>query len=292
MKSELTESQKFQDFETEKSSFVHRHFSNQNSYFGNEDTYLGQRWAITPDMVFISTTCVTQNITTLDNDYNSISIQVLDREIRKPPQCLQEFPNGTEVHLYSFDNTLVVLKCSLSSIGLDNYTVSIWNVKTLEFVMDIDFINEVKSSDSDNRDYLKSEISDVAIEENMIALHVYGSGLLGTMLPLQNVTLFFTLDTRIPLKENISFLLKVKEPITEEGFTDCGFIYMNKKIFTRLGESETDTVLQCFQMDSIKINHPAHFYKKLTNYEEDKLDVSIKLEPGNSYKVAMFYSSL
>ena len=65
-------------------------------------------------------------------------ILAFDRgNVRGEPELLTSFQDMTEVHLYSHQNTLVVLErravenMLTSVITIDNFKLSLWNCKTL-----------------------------------------------------------------------------------------------------------------------------------------------------------------
>ena len=76
--------------------------------------------------------------TTLEEDGQNTDILAFNRgNVRAEPELLTSFQDMTEVHLYSHQNTLVVLErravenMLTSIITIDNFKLSLWNSKTL-----------------------------------------------------------------------------------------------------------------------------------------------------------------
>ena len=86
------------------------------------------------------------------------------------------FQDTTEVHLYSFNKTLVVLERSsvenmiTSIIKISDFRVSVWNADSLVFVTELDFLDKVQSGESLPRGNVHTEISDIGLNNTHLAV--------------------------------------------------------------------------------------------------------------------------
>jgi len=258
--------------------------------------------AITPTKIFVGST-------SLADPTKNTSIQVFDRiNVRAPPVTFQTFEAMTEIHLYCYENTLVLLERRTqenfitSVISVNNFKLSIWNTETLELVQYVDFLDKIQDIPRDN---VHTEISDVAIEKDSLAVHVFVTNL-DWLLPdeviqnpqSKNISLFWSLDTVKPTKLNVNFRTLIRKSLVEGNICDTGFIFLNQSYFLRYlsGLFASDnrpkfaTKIQVFKAKDLEKVQPWIVDINQSDVLDfgDCNDDSLKLEPGTSSRVAAF----
>ena len=155
------------------------------------------------------------------------------------------------------------------------------------------------------RDNVHTEISDVAIEKDSLAVHVFVTNL-DWLLPdeilqnpqSKNITLFWSLDTLNPTKHGVTFRTLIRKSLVEGNICDTGFIFLNQKFFLRYlsGLFSSDnrpkfaTKIQVFMAKDLDKIQPWIVDINQSDVLDfgDCNDDSLKLESGTSSRVAAF----
>ena len=247
--------------------------------------------------------------TSLGNENKTTSIQIFDREdVKAPPITFQTFQAMTEVHLYCYEHTLVLLErrtqenLITSVISVNNFKLSLWNTETLELIQYVDFLDKIEDIPRDN---VHTEISDVAIEKDSLAVHVFVTNL-DWLLPdeilqnpqSKNITLFWSLDTLNPTKLGVTFRTLIRKSLVEGNICDTGFIFLNQRFFLRYlsglftlnNKPKFATKIQVFKAKDLEKVQPWIVDINQSDVLDfgDCNDDSLKLEPGTSSRVAAF----
>jgi len=258
--------------------------------------------AITSNKVFVGSSRLT-------DASQKTTIQVFDRTNTVTSSVtFKTFEEATEVHLYSYENTLVLLErrtqenLLTSVISVNNFKISIWNSETFEFIQYIDFLEKIQDIPKHN---VHTEISDVAIVKDTLAIHVFVTNL-DWLLPEEivqnpqskNITLFWSLDTDDPSVSNILFRTLIRKNLVEGNICDTGFIFLNQSFFLRYlsGLYASDSrpkfasKIQVFQTNDLAKAQPWIVDVNQSDVLDfgDCNDDSLKLEPGFSSRIATF----
>lgn len=264
-----------------------------------------------------------------DNEFQSTTVIAFDRinVKEKPVQlvtfnvsfgvCFQKithtqkyviFQDSTEVHIYSHSDTLVILErravenMITSIIRIGNFKVSIWNAKTLDFVREVDFLSKI--DDLPYQENVHTEISDIAVVSNHLAVHVFVTNL-DWLLPHEivdnpqsmNLTLFWSLDSNNP-NEDLIYKTSVKKSLVEADICDTGFILLNERffcrylsgIFSKNNAPKFGTKIQVFSVNELETCKP--WIVEINDSDvidfEDCNEDSVKLESGKSKRLAAF----
>ena len=269
-------------------------------YFQDESIH--PTCAITSTKIFVGSTCLA------DPNQNT-NIKIYDRrDVTAEPTSLKTFEVMTEVHLYSYENTLVLLERRTqenfitSVISVNNFKLSIWNTETLQMIKYVDFLDMIQDIPRDN---VHTEISDVAIEKDSLAVHVFVTNL-DWLLPdeiiqnpqSKNITLFWSLDTNNPSESNVRFRTLIRKSLVEGNICDTGFIFLNQSYFLRYlsGLFASDnrpkfaTKIQVFEANDLTKVQPWIVDINQSDVLDfgDCNDDSLKLEPGVSSRIAAF----
>ena len=273
----------------------------KNPYF-LQDESIHPTCAITPSRIFVGST-------SLASPAQHTSIQIYDRNnVQDHPVMFKTFEAMTEVHLYCHENTLVLLERRTpenfitSVISVNNFKLSIWNTETLELIQYVDFLDKIQDIPRDN---VHTEISDVAIEKDTLAVHVFVTNL-DWLLPdeviqnpqSKNITLFWSLDTLNPSKSNLRFRTLIRKSLVEGNICDTGFIFLNHGYFLRYlsglfasdNQPKFATKIQVFQAKDLATVQPWIVDINQSDVLDfgDCNDDSLKLEPGLSSRIAAF----
>ena len=273
----------------------------KNPYF-LQDESIHPTCAITPSRIFVGST-------SLASPAQHTSIHIYDRNnVQDTPVMFKTFEAMTEVHLYCHENTLVLLERRTpenfitSVISVNNFKLSIWNTETLELIQYVDFLDKIQDIPRDN---VHTEISDVAIEKDTLAVHVFVTNL-DWLLPdeviqnpqSKNITLFWSLDTLNPSKTNLRFRTLIRKSLVEGNICDTGFIFLNHGYFLRYlsglfasdNQPKFATKIQVFQAKDLTTVQPWIVDINQSDVLDfgDCNDDSLKLEPGLSSRIAAF----
>jgi len=236
-------------------------------------------------------------------------ILVFDRrDLKAEPQILATYHDTTEIHLYCYDNTLLVLErravenMITSIINVNNFRLNIWNTETLEHITEVTFLDKLDELPIEN---VHTEISDVAIAKDVLAVHVFVTNL-DWLLPdeilqnpqSKNTTLFWDLNTSNPSINSLSFRTSIKKSLVEphnNGTCDTGFIFLNESYFCRSLSGfhpplHFSTQIQVFDVNDLKNCKPRIIDINQSTVKDygDCNEDCINLEPGNSCRVSAY----
>jgi hypothetical protein len=215
------------------------------------------------------------------------------------PRLLTAFDTEAVVHLYCQDSTLVLLERaaqdqeSSTALSVHDFRVTLWDAESLRHVAMLEFLPHLADLPAGGH----SEVSDVALAKDSLALHVFTDRTDGTGQG-HNRTLFWRLDTTRPAEESLRFHGVLRKPHLEGEVSDTGFIFLNDRFFLRQLEElfpESDcfaTQVQVFKLEphlALAALEPSviDVNRQEVSYSMEGED-SLRLEPGAASRLAIF----